>query len=254
VASPAEQHNYQKGSYRGHLRRDTLDMSRYRQEYCPIVRASEVIAERWTPIIVRNLLLGCETFSQIAAGVPGISASLLSERLRTLERFGIIVRHRNPKGRGWLYRLTPAGRELQGVCDALGTWGQRWLDAAPQDLDPGIVLWAVAKTMDSDRLPSRRVVVRFDLQDVPKDKFWIVVQHPRAELCRKHPGFEEDLIVRTDSRRLSMWHMGRISTADALRDGVLDIEGPPALVRAFTRWGGQSPFAGVRPETSARSM
>lgn len=226
-------------------------MTRYRQEYCPIARASEVVAERWTPIIIRNLLLGCETFGQIAAGAPGISASLLSERLRSLERYGIIVRDKNPKGRGWLYRLTPAGRELQGVCDALGNWGQQWLDAAPSDLDPGIVLWAVAKTMDPERFPTRRVVVRFDLRDRPKETFWIVVQRPAAELCRKHPGFEEDLIIATDTTSLSAWHMGRISTAAALREGLLAIQGPPTLVRGFVRWGGQTPFAAVPQAESA---
>lgn len=223
-------------------------MRGYRQEYCPIVRASEVLAERWTPIIVRNLLLGCETFSQIAAGAPGISETLLSQRLRSLERCGILERHANPKRRGWLYRLTPAGRELQEVCDALGTWGARWLDAGPQGLDPGIVLWAVAKNMDPKKFPRHRVVVRFDLRDAPEQKYWLLIQRPEPELCRKHPGFQEDLVVTTETAWLTKWHIGRISLREALRLGSIQIDGPPALARAFVRCGGQSPFAAISPK------
>ena len=220
-------------------------MSRYKQEYCPIVRASEVLAERWTPIIVRNLLLGCETFSEIASGVPGISDSLLSQRLKSLERYGIIERHPNSKTRGWLYRLTPAGLELQEVCDSLGTWGARWLDVAPQNLDPGIVLWAVAKTMDRASMPERRIVVRFDLTDEPKLRFWLLLQRPEPELCRKHPGFDEDLVFTTDTEWLTRWHIGRISLTQAMKDGVIQIDGPNALIRALAASGGQSPFARI---------
>lgn len=223
-------------------------MTGYRQEYCPIVRASEVLAERWTPIIVRNLLLGCETFSQIAAGVPGISDTLLSQRLRSLEKHGVIERHTNPRGRGSLYHLTSAGRGLQQVCDALGKWGTRWLDVAPKDLDPGILLWAIAKTMEPKRFPRHRVVVRFDLRDAPEQGFWLLVQRPEPELCRKHPGFEEDLVLTTDTLGLMDWHVGRVSLGDSLREGIFDIQGSPSLVRAFGSWGGQSPFAREFPK------
>ncbi len=222
-------------------------MRGYGQRYCPIARASEVFAERWTPIIVRNLLLGCRSFTQILEGAPGISRTLLAERLRVLGRAGIVERRPNPGRRGWLYRLTPAGEDLQEVCDALGTWGARWLEVAPEELDPGIVLWAVARTMNRERLPERRVVVRFDLRDVPRQRFWLVVEKPDVELCRKHPGFEEDLIVTTDSVWAAKWHMGWIGLQEALGRGLIRIDGPPRLVRAFATWGGQTPFRNIRP-------
>lgn len=212
------------------------------------MRASEVLAERWTPIIVRNLLLGCETFSEIAAGAPGISDTLLSQRLRSLEHYEILERHAKPKGRGWLYRLTPAGRELQEVCDALGTWGTHWLDAGPQGLDPGIVLWAVAKNMDTKKFPRQRVVVRFDLRDAPEQKYWLLIQRPAPELCRRHPGFEEDVVVTTETAWLTKWHIGRISLREAQRKGIIQIDGSPAHARAFARCGGQSPFAAISPK------
>lgn len=219
----------------------------YGQRYCPIARASELFAERWTPIIVRNLLLGCSTFGEILDGAPGISRSLLAQRLKELERHGIVTREPLPRGRGGRYSLTAAGWELHAVCDALGTWGARWLEVAPKELDPGIVLWAVAKCMDRTALPDERVVVRFDLRGMSQ-RFWLLVQQPEPELCRKHPGYEEDVIVTADPAGLAEWHMGRLSWRQATSRGLIDVAGPPRLTRAFARWGGQTPFAGVTPQ------
>lgn len=221
------------------------------KQYCPIARGAEIFATRWTPIIVRNLLLGCRTFGEIQAGAPGIPRTLLSQRLAQLERVGIIERRPNPRRRGWLYEPTEAGEELREVVFALGTWGARWLEVAPEDLDPYVVLWSMCRAMDEERLPERRVVVRFNLRDLPKKPFWLLVQPPEAEVCVKPPGFPEDLVVTTDSESLAKWHMGRISLGDALHWGVMAIEGPRDLVRAFARWGGLSAFAHVRPARAA---
>lgn len=221
-------------------------MKEYGQRYCPIARASEVFAERWTPIIVRNLLLGCSTFGEILEGAPGLSRSLLAQRLRDLERHGLITSHSHPHRRGSQYLLTAAGVELGEVCEVLGRWGARWLEVAPKELDPGIVLWAVAKCMDRACLPDKRVVVRFDVRGFPK--FWLLVQQPEPELCRTHPGAEDDLIVHTDAEDLARWHMGEFTLGQAMRQGVMTIEGAPRLVRAFRAWGGQTPFAGVEPQ------
>lgn len=226
----------------------TDSMRLYGQRHCPIARASEIFAERWTPIIVRNLTLGRSTFGQLLDGAPGISRTLLTQRLRELERLGLLERKPNPKGHGSLYRLTDAGEGLREVCDALGTWGARWLDVAPAELDPGTVLWSVARSMKSDRLPDDRVVVRFDISDYPK-RYWLLIQQQAAELCRKDPGFNEDLIVTTDKACLASWHMGRISLQEASGRGLITIAGTPRLVRAFSAWGGQTRFAQVRQMT-----
>lgn len=227
-------------------------MRGYGQQFCPITRAAEIFATRWTPLIVRNLLLGCRTFGEIQAGAPGIPRTLLSERLRSLQRYGIVERSPNPKGRGFVYQLTEAGRELQDVCDALGTWGARWLEAAPRDIDPGVLLWAIAKSMASDRLPEQRVVVRFNFADAPKHRFWLLVQQPESEVCRKPPGFPEDLVVTTKTEWLARWHMGRLSLGQAMHWGVISVEGPRRLVRALSSWGGVTPFADVRPATAEK--
>jgi DNA-binding HxlR family transcriptional regulator len=219
----------------------------YGQYFCPITRAAEIFATRWTPIIVRNLLLGCSTFSEIQEGAPGIPRSLLTERLRQLERAGIVERRPKPAGRGWIYELTAAGRELEPVCEALGNWGSRWLDAAPAQLDAGVLLWAICKSMERERLPEERVVVRVNFRDAPKQRFWLLVQRPEPEVCRKPPGFDEDLVVTSDTESLARWHMGRLTLGQAIHARKISVEGPRQLVREFSRWGGVTPFASVAP-------
>ena len=136
-------------------------------QYCPIARASEILAERWTPIILRNMLLGSSTFTEIADGAPGLSHTLLTARLRELERAGVVERTRGPSARGWRYVPTDAGRDLAGVMAALGTWGERWMELAPEHLDPGVVLHSWCSWyLDRSRLPSKRVVARFDFRSL----------------------------------------------------------------------------------------
>lgn len=133
-------------------------------QYCPIARASELLAERWTLIIVRNIVLvGCRTFNEIAEGAPGLSRALLSKRLRELERAGVIEIHPKPDGPGSTYEPTEAGRELSAVMLALQQWGSKWVELTPEQAHPGVVLWAWATLyLDRDRLPQRRVLIRFD--------------------------------------------------------------------------------------------
>lgn len=226
-------------------------MKEYRQRYCPIARASEVFAERWTPIIIRNLLLGCTTFGEIFEGAPGIPRSMLAQRLRELERYGLLDRRTAAGRRGHVYALTDAGWELADVCDALGRWGTRWLEVAPKELDPGIVLWAVAKCMDPARLPDTRVTVRFDVKEHPT--FWLVVQRPAVELCRTYPGGDEDVIIATDVETLARWHMGELTLSQATDNGGMRVVGAPRLLRALQTWGGQTPFKDVHPARRAPS-
>lgn len=217
-------------------------------QYCPIAKGAEIFAERWTPLIVRNIHVGAHSFCEIAAGCPRISTTLLTQRLQTLERAGVVTRRANPRGRGGLYYLTAAGQELVDVALQLGTWGARWLELAPQDYDPFVVLWAWKMHVVLDRLPQPRVVVGFNLIDRPKERFWLLLQQPEAELCIKHPGYEEDLVITTDSRTLTLVHLGRLSPRAAERAGKWSIEGPPALARALQGWGGfHSIFADVQP-------
>jgi DNA-binding HxlR family transcriptional regulator len=222
-------------------------------QYCPIARGAEIFATRWTPLIVRNLLLGCRTFGEIQAGAPGIPRSLLVERLKQLERLGVIERRPNPAGRGSTFELTDAGRELEDVCYALGRWGARWLEVAPEHLDAHVVLWAMCRLIETDKqLPAQRVVVRFDLHDLPKRPMWIVADPDEAEVCVKPPGVDPDLHVTTDSEWLTKWHMGRISLGHAMHNGLIEVRGPRRLVRQLATWG-LSAFKDVQPAPPATS-
>jgi DNA-binding HxlR family transcriptional regulator len=218
-------------------------------QYCPISRGAEIFAERWTPIIIRNLLVGCHTFGEIEDGAPGIPRSLLSQRLRLLERQGVLKRR--TAGRRTSYHLTDCGHDLAEVCHALGVWGARWLEMGPEHLDPHLALWYWSRSVEG--LPDRRVVVRFDIPDARPDRFWVVLDKRRTEVCVQSPGYDEDLVVRTDTACLVGWQTGAVSLAGARRDGRFRIDGSPSMVRAFGRWGGLSPFADVRPQSQGRA-
>jgi DNA-binding HxlR family transcriptional regulator len=223
-------------------------------QYCPIAKGAEIFAERWTPLIVRNLHLGARTFTEIAAGCPRISTTLLAQRLQGLERAGVVERRPNPVGKGSFYYLMPSGQELADVALQLGTWGARWLELAPEDYDPFVVLWAWKMHVQLDRLPQPRIVIGFELLDRPKDRFWLLLHEPEPELCVKHPGYDEDLVITTDSRTLTLVHMGRLPVAEAERAGTWRVDGPPGLARALPRWGGfYSRFADVRPARGPRA-
>lgn len=217
-------------------------MSDYGQ-FCPIARSSELLAERWTPILVRNLLNGCSTFNQIRQGAPGISTALLTQRLDKLVRTGIVQRACGPQGRGTTYQLTEMGQALRPVLDAMGQWGAAWLEIEPRHLDPAYVLWATAKLVDTERIPAGTTVLRFSLDDRPGQDYWLLVRTPTPELCTRSGGYVEDVVVHTDARCLVDLHLERTSYATAVREGRLALEGPPMLTRQFASWFRASPFA-----------
>jgi DNA-binding HxlR family transcriptional regulator len=212
-------------------------------QYCPIARASEVLAERWTLIIVRNLLVGCHTFSELYEGAPGIPKDTLTQRLELLEQSGIIERKSSPRGRGFRYFLTPRGQELKSVCDAIGNWGARWLEIKSEHINPGYVLWATSRLVNTDRLPQKRLIVRVDIRDQPRQKFWLLLQRPQPEVCTTYPGTPEDLVITTDAKTLVDWHLRKFSYEDAVRRKLIEVDGPRPLADAFPTWIRPSPFA-----------
>jgi len=201
-------------------------------DFCPLSRAAEIYATRWTPLIVRNLLYGCRTFTEIRDGLPGISRSVLTQRLRMLEHHGIIERDG-----AVAYRLTPAGQELEEISDVLGRWGERYLDMAPQHYDAGPVLWNFCKHVAPDELPDDRLVFVFDVKD--DRRYWLLLHRPAPEICFKPPGYDEDLVLSTTSEWLTKWHVGRLSLGDALSAGVMQIKAPLHLERMLATMGGR---------------
>lgn len=217
---------------------DTRYVRTYGQ-YCPIARGAEIFAERWTPVILRNVLGGCRTFNEIAAGAPGLSRALLARRLRELTRVGVIEIRPKPDGRGSFYAPTTAGRALQPVLDALGAWADHWTNVRPEHSDPGAILWSWCQLyLSTDDLPDDRVVVRFDYEHRRRwIATWLLLDHGGGELCAFDPGFGDDLVVAIhDPLIFARWHLGLITWAKALRTGAITVIGPSDLRRALPTW------------------
>ena len=210
-------------------------------QYCPIARASELLAERWSIIILRNIVLvGCRNFNEIADGAPGLSRGLLSKRLRELERAGVIEIRPKPDGPGSIYEPTQAGLDLSELMGALQRWGSKWVELTPEQAHPGVVLWAWATLyLDRSRLPRRRVLVRFDYPTLsgPGSRGWLLIERGDAEVCEKYPGGEEHLVVVVnDPVIFARWHLGEVEWGDALRSGAIELKGSGALARALPTW------------------
>jgi len=214
-------------------------------QYCPVARASEILADRWTPLIVRELLAGLRHFNELDRGLPGISRALLVERLRRLERMGIVERHAATESRAVEYTLTRAGRELQRVIDVLGGWGARWAfgDPRPAELDPIVLLWWMRRRVHRGRLPARRVVIEFEFHGSRTGCYWLVLERSDVSVCLQHPKFEVDLRVIADIGAFYCVWLGRTTLTEAVRAGHLRFDGMPDAVRAFPRWFAWSPMA-----------
>jgi DNA-binding HxlR family transcriptional regulator len=219
-------------------------MAKYRQ-YCPVAVTSEILAERWNPLIVRNLMFGADTFSAIANGVPSMSRSMLNKRLDELQRAGVIETQLKPGGRGYKYRLTEAGADLAGVIGAFAEWGQRWVEVTREQSDPAYALWAWCQVqLDRSALPDGRVVVAFTFpEERPSNRrFWILIEHRDAELCQSDPGGRADLTVSAASQAFVDWHRGARAWRDVVRTGEVALDGTQRLRRAFPTWNLHEPL------------
>lgn len=212
-------------------------------QYCPVALASTVIAERWTPLIVRELVLGGKRFNELDRGLPGISRTLLKQRLAHLERKGVVERVAVPPGHE--YHLTPAGRDLEKVIMAVGEWAVRWMfsEPEPRDVDPVTLTWWMSRRLVTGELPAQRTVVQFDYAGDSLTRIWMVIDRGETSICTDPPGFETDLVVAVAPVDLMRVFSGVESYGAAVERGALTLTGPPRLVRAFPRWCAWSPFA-----------
>jgi DNA-binding HxlR family transcriptional regulator len=226
-------------------------------QFCPIAQAAEVLTERWTPLVIRELALtGSRRFNDIQRGVPLMSSSLLSKRLRELERAGIVERRPIPGGRGHEYHLTQAGIELGPVVAQIGLWSERWLRRPifEETPDTGLLMWWIRGTVKTDELPVGRSVIHFHFRGAPEKlrHFWLVL--PEADLCLTDPGFGVDVTVNTDPETLTAVWVGDLDLGAALKRRAIELEGPSHVVRTFPKWFGLHPlFAGVEhPDSRPR--
>lgn len=215
-------------------------------EYCPVSMGAEIVAERWNLLIIRELLTGARRFNDIHRGLPGLSRTLLSQRLRTLRGHGLITAAADPTDG---YQLTDAGRDLSTVLEALGSWSVRWRFPEPDgaQLNPHLLMWRMRGGLAHDRLPPRRVVIEFTFTDDAGDRperVWLIADGEDSSVCTRDPLFDIDVFATASSR---VWHeiwYGRRSVRESISGGTVRLSGEKHLVAGFVDWFGLSPFAG----------
>ena len=203
-------------------------------QFCPVAQTLEVIGERWTLLLVRELMMGSTHFGDLRRGVPLMSRSVLTQRLRSLADAGVIEHV------GDEYRLTQAGRELAPIVLECGRWGARWARRKLRnaDVDVGLLMWDMRRRIDCSAIPEQPVLVQFELRGAPlgKERFFLDFKSGEVELCLTNPGRDVDLHVWTTPRTMAEVWLGDLRLADAIERGALRLEGPRPLVRAFPSW------------------
>ena len=228
-------------------------------QFCPVAQAAEVLTERWTLLVLRELLMGSTRFNELQRGVPRMSSSLLSKRLKEMERSGLITRQPLQGERGNSYELTPAGEALGPLVVGLGTWSREYLkrEISAEEADPALLMWDMQRSLRLDRLPEERVVTFFRYRDAEEGKraWWMVAEAGNADLCLTDPGFPIDLNVDAEAQAMAEVWVGKLELGAAMRARRLKVSGPEHLVRSLPEWLGFSSFAYPDPaaEVAART-
>ncbi len=218
-------------------------------QFCPIAIAAEVLSERWTLLVLRELLMGSSRFNDLHRGVPLMSTSLLSQRLRELERAGLVRRTPLPSGKSSGYCLTEAGEALRPIIEDIGAWSMRHMNNhfASGNLDPNVLMWDIRRHVQTERMPPGKIVIRFEFPDAPvqRQHYWLVKddEEQRVDLCVSDPGFPVGLTVSSKFALLTRVWLGDIDIAAAVRRGLLHLDGRGDLRASFYDWFALSPFA-----------
>jgi DNA-binding HxlR family transcriptional regulator len=236
---------------------DRFERASYGQ-FCPVAMAAEIVCSRWTALVVRELLCGTTRFNDLRRGVPLMSPTLLSKRLKDLEEVGVIMTV--PTGQPGVveYKLTEAGEDLRPVVMSLGIWGQRWVDSSIslKNLDPSLLMWDMRRWLDPTPLPKRRCTINFLFPDVASAKrsWWLVVDVAdggKVDLCSTNPGFEVDLYVKSPLRNMTAIWMGVTTVAKEIDGGQVELIGDADIAKSMQKWLGLSPFAKEKSRVAA---
>ena len=215
-------------------------------QFCPVSMAAEIFCTRWTPLVVRELLCGSTRFNDLRKGVPKMSPSLLSKRLKELEMAGVV--RTVDTGRGTLeYHLTPAGEELRPLVVGIGNWGQRWVESrvSLRNLDPSLLMWDIRRNLEPQPQPESRCTIQFLYPELAENmqSWWLVVDEGEVDLCRVDPGYEVDLLVTAQLRSMTSVWMGISRLSDEIDAGTVQIDGMPEIEEGLKRWMKLSLFA-----------
>lgn len=215
-------------------------------QFCPVSMAAEIVCTRWTPLILREFFCGSTRFSDLRRGVPKMSPTLLSKRLKELEAAGVIVTVLRPDGNSD-YRLTPMGEELKPLVMALGEWGHRWIESSVslRNLDPSLLMWDMRRNLNPRPLPARRCTIQFLYPELGEGDrtWWLVIENGTVDLCKIDPGHEIDLIVRGSLRSMTAVWMGMTTIASEVEAGRIELDGERRIAQSIGAWLGLSKFA-----------
>jgi DNA-binding HxlR family transcriptional regulator len=219
------------------------------KQFCPVAMAAEVLCTRWTVVVLREMIAGSTRFNDLRRGVPRMSPALLSQRLKKLEKAGVIARTKTRGTSGLFeYQLTRSGRDLQSLIEGFGVWGQRWIESklTLENLDPQLLMWDMRRNLDVRPLPKTRSTIQFHYPEVaPTHRDWwlIVLPDKTVDLCSVDPGFEVDLSVTSDLKTMTAIWMGLYTVRKAVSERQLKLAGDTHLASKMQIWLGLSPFA-----------
>lgn len=219
-------------------------------QFCPVSKAAEVLGDKWTLLIVRELLMGASRFNTLQRGLCSISPTMLTKRLNELCQAGLVVKRKIPAQKGYEYFLSSAGQELHPVLETMGVWGMRWArEGMPDgDLDPELLMLYLERSIDTEKLVGSETVIRFQFTDLTAmQNWWLVVKQDQVDTCVHDPGKEVDVYFTTDLRTMIEAWMGDISYKQAIADKRLKLIGPPELTRNVSQWIRPSMFDGIPP-------
>src|SRR4051794_7536424 len=224
-------------------------------DYCPIATGVDVLGDRWTPLVIRELTVGSTGFNEIHRGIPRMSRTLLAQRLRTLEKRGLVRRQSNSTGRVGGYQLTTAGEALSTIVWDIGHWAAEWMFAEPteEDCDGLSLIWRMHQAANPDKLPATRTVVHLVLTGVGGAEGWLSIDATGMTVCRDDQGLDVDLAVEADTGQLYRWLMGIVSFRELIAEGHVRLLGPSRLARAFPTWFRPSPFAAEMRQSARRA-
>jgi DNA-binding HxlR family transcriptional regulator len=219
-------------------------------QFCPVAKATEIIGEKWTLLIIRELLLGTCRFNDFQRAMSRISPTILNKRLKFLEETGIILKKRISGQKGFEYRLTAMGKELEPVVEKVAIWGQRWArgQMADEELDVELLMWDIHRRIQTENLPDGETVLSFTFTDLEKyNRWWLVVARDDIDLCTEDPGKDIDFYIASDVRTMVEVWLGDMDLKTALCGEKILVTGPKHLIRGMAEWFGLSSYAGVRP-------
>jgi DNA-binding HxlR family transcriptional regulator len=211
-------------------------------QFCPVAKAAEVFGDRWTPIIMRELCFGTRAFGELLDAAPLISRTVLAQRLKELNKAGVVHIEAKPKGKGHLYRLTPAGEDFRQIVELMSVWGQRWGQGliGPDDLDPKMLVWGMRRQIKPAEIPTQGFVIRFDFRGIPKSNrspryWWLVLRPDDIEVCLKAPNRDVDVVIAANLMTFTKVWLGYAGLVGALKGGEISLNGSARAITTARR-------------------